>query len=54
MVDPAFKGGRPTMFFCGNDADAKAWVAKLLDALWEAADMDSAVAARAIEPVAQL
>jgi predicted dinucleotide-binding enzyme len=55
MVDPAFKGGRPTMFFCGNDADAKAWVAKLLDAFgWEAADMGSAVAARAIEPLAQL
>lgn len=55
MVDPAFKGGRPTMFFCANDADAKAWVAKLLDAFgWEAADMGSAVAARAIEPLAQL
>jgi 8-hydroxy-5-deazaflavin:NADPH oxidoreductase len=55
MVDPAFKDGRPTMFFCGNDADAKAWVAKLLDAFgWEAADMGSAVAARAIEPLAQL
>jgi predicted dinucleotide-binding enzyme len=55
MVDPAFKGGRPTMFYCGNDAEAKAWVAKLLDAFgWEPADMGTAVAARAIEPLAQL
>ena len=55
MVDPAFKQGRPTMFYCGNDADAKAWVAKLLETFgWEPADMGTAVAARAIEPLAQL
>lgn len=55
MVDPAFAGGRPTMFYCGNDADAKAWVATVLEAFgWEPADMGSAVGARAIEPLAQL
>lgn len=55
MVDPSFVGGKPTMFYCGNDADAKAWVAKVLDQFgWETADMGSALAARAIEPLAQL
>jgi hypothetical protein len=55
MVNPSFSGGRPTMFYCGNDADAKAWVAKVLDQFgWEAADMGSAVAARAIEPLSML
>jgi predicted dinucleotide-binding enzyme len=55
MVDPVFSGGKPTMFFCGNDAAAKADVAKLLDEFgWEAADMGTAVAARAIEPLCQL
>ena len=55
MVDPAFSGGKPTMFYCSNDADAKAFVAKVLDQFgWESADMGSAVAARAIEPLAQL
>ncbi len=55
MVNPSFSGGRPTMFYCGNDADAKAFVAKVLDQFgWESADMGSAIAARAIEPLAQL
>jgi predicted dinucleotide-binding enzyme len=55
MVNPSFTDGKPTMFYCGNDADAKAWVAKVLDQFgWEAADMGTAVAARAIEPLAQL
>lgn len=55
MVNPSFKGGKPTMFYCGNDADAKAWVAEVLEQFgWEPADMGSAVAARAIEPLVQL
>jgi predicted dinucleotide-binding enzyme len=55
MVHPALNGGPPTMFYCGNDAAAKAVVAKVLEQLgWEGADMGSAVAARAIEPLAQL
>ena len=55
MVNPSFADGKPTMFYCGNDADAKAFVAKVLDQFgWESADMGSAVAARAIEPLAQL
>jgi 8-hydroxy-5-deazaflavin:NADPH oxidoreductase len=55
MIHPLLAGGPPTMFYCGNDPDAKAVVAQLLEHVgWEPADMGSAVAARAIEPLAQL
>jgi predicted dinucleotide-binding enzyme len=52
MVDPQFKGGKPTMFICGNDEAAKKMVAEILDQFgWETADMGTAEAARAIEPL---
>jgi len=55
MVHPILSGGPPTMFYCGNDAGAKAEVARVLEHLgWEGADMGTAVAARALEPLAQL
>jgi predicted dinucleotide-binding enzyme len=56
MIDPVFPGGaKPTMFYCGNDVGAKAVVARLLEELgWHAADMGTAKAARAIEPLCQL
>lgn len=55
MVHPMLSGGPPTMFYCGNNAAAKAVVVKLLEHLgWEGADMGTAVAARALEPLAQL
>jgi 8-hydroxy-5-deazaflavin:NADPH oxidoreductase len=55
MIDPDFGGMRPTMFIAGNDADAKSAAAKLLAQVgWDAADMGTAVAARAIEPLATL
>jgi 8-hydroxy-5-deazaflavin:NADPH oxidoreductase len=55
MVHPVLNGGPPTMFYCGNDAPAKAVVAKILEQFgWDGADMGSVVAARAIEPLAQL
>jgi predicted dinucleotide-binding enzyme len=56
MIDPAFPGGaKPTMFYCGNDAGAKAVVARILEELgWTGADMGTAKAARAIEPLCQL
>ena len=56
MVDPAFPGGvKPTMFYCGNDEGAKEIAARILDDLgWDAADMGTAKAARAIEPLCQL
>ena len=55
MVNPTFAGGKPTMFFCGNDAEARATVARILEQFgWEPADMGKAAAARAIEPLCQL
>jgi 8-hydroxy-5-deazaflavin:NADPH oxidoreductase len=56
MVNPSFPGGtRPTMFYCGDAAAAKATVARILDLFgWDGADMGSAKAARAIEPLCQL
>jgi predicted dinucleotide-binding enzyme len=56
MVNPAFPGGaKPTMFYCGNDAGAKAIVATILERFgWDAADMGTAKSARAIEPLCQL
>ena len=55
MVGPSFAGGKPTMFYCGNDAAAKAEVARLIEQFgWEGADMGTAVAARALEPLCQL
>ena len=55
MVNPTYAGGPPTMFYCGNDPAAKVEVAAILESFgWEAADMGSAVAARAIEPLCQL
>jgi predicted dinucleotide-binding enzyme len=55
MVNPVFPGGKPTMFFCGNDAQAKAVVARIIDQFgWEGADMGTVKAARAIEPLCQL
>jgi len=55
MVNPQFKGGRPTMFICGNDEQAKGIVSGILDQFgWETADMGKAEAARAIEPLCML
>jgi predicted dinucleotide-binding enzyme len=55
MVDPKFKGGRPTTFLCGGDKKAKAQVTRILnDFGWEAADMGGPEAARAIEPLSML
>ena len=55
MVNPQFKGGKPTMFICGNDEAAKKTVRGILDQFgWETADMGFAEAARAIEPLCML
>jgi predicted dinucleotide-binding enzyme len=55
MVRPKLAGRPPTMFYCGNDGAAKAEVARLLERFgWESADMGTATAARAIEPLAIL
>jgi len=55
MVNPQFKQGKPTMFICGNNENAKESVRGILDQFgWETADMGKAEAARAIEPLAML
>ena len=55
MVNPKLPGGTPTMFICGNDDDAKKTVRGILDQFgWETADMGTAAAARAIEPLCML
>ena len=55
MIDPSFKDGKPTMFICGNDEDAKRVVTGLLSELgWDTADMGKVEAARAIEPLCML
>ncbi len=55
MVNPVMPGGPPTMFICGNDAEAKAETRKILDQFgWDVADMGKAEAARAIEPLCML
>ncbi len=55
MVDPQYEGGKPTMFICGNDEDAKKTVSGILDQFgWETGDMGGAEAARAIEPLCML
>jgi hypothetical protein len=55
MVNPRFEGGKPTMFICGDDENARRSVAAILDQFgWEAADMGGTEAARAIEPLCML
>jgi len=55
MVNPDFGGTRPTMFICGNRAEAKEEVKSILARFgWEVEDMGSVEAARAIEPLCVL
>jgi 8-hydroxy-5-deazaflavin:NADPH oxidoreductase len=55
MINPQLKGGKPTMFICGNDESAKQIVRGINDQFgWETADMGKAEAARAIEPLCML
>jgi predicted dinucleotide-binding enzyme len=55
FVNPQFKGGKPTMFICGNDEAAKKTVSTIIDQFgWETADMGTVEAARAIEPLCML
>ncbi|HZY02540.1 MAG TPA: NAD(P)-binding domain-containing protein [Anaeromyxobacteraceae bacterium] len=55
MVNPSLPGGKPTMFICGNDEGARREAARVLDRFgWEVADMGTAEAARAIEPLCML
>jgi hypothetical protein len=52
MVNPDFGGVKPTMFICGNDAEAKEQTKTVLDKFgWETEDMGKVEGARAIEPL---
>jgi predicted dinucleotide-binding enzyme len=52
MINPHYEQGTPTMFFCGNDAGAKAQVAGIIKLFgWEPFDCGKITAARAIEPL---
>ncbi len=55
MVRPDLPGGPPTMFICGNHEGARREAGEFLTSIgWEVADMGSAEAARAIEPLCML
>ncbi len=55
MVNPSFKGDKPTMFICGNDGAAKKIVSGICSQFgWEVEDLGKAEAARAIEPLCML
>lgn len=52
MVNPDFGGIKPSMFICGNNAEAKKEVAEIVTLFgYEVEDMGFAEAARAIEPL---
>lgn len=55
MYKPNFPQGKPTMFICGNDAEAKEQVTGILTSFgWETEDMGGVEAARPIEALCQL
>ena len=55
MVNPHFEDGKPTMFICGNNDNAKKEVTEIIDLFgWETEDMGHAITARAIEPLCML
>ena len=55
MVNPDFKGNKPSMFICGNNDKAKQEVKKILEKFgWEAEDMGFAEASRPIEDLCRL
>ena len=52
MYKPNFPGGKPSMFICGNDDEAKKTVTGILTSFgYETEDMGKIEAARAIEPL---
>ncbi len=55
MVDPQFPSGKPTMFICGNNEQAKSEVQAILAQFgWLTEDMGKVESARAIEPLCML
>jgi 8-hydroxy-5-deazaflavin:NADPH oxidoreductase len=52
MYKPNFEDGKPTMFICGNDEDAKKDAEQILELFgWDVEDVGKAESARAIEPL---
>lgn len=55
MVNPQFKDGKPSMFICGNDENAKQTVTSIVNLFGhDVEDMGGAASARAIEPLCML
>jgi len=55
MVNPQFEQGVPTMFLCGDSAQAKARVAEIIRQFgWEPFDCGGIIASRALEPLCML
>ena len=55
MIDPHYEQGTPTMFLCGNDAQAKTQVSEIIRQFgWEPFDCGTIVASRALEPLCML
>jgi predicted dinucleotide-binding enzyme len=52
MVNPSYSQGTPTMFFCGDNAEAKEKVSGIIRQFgWQPCDCGGIIAARAIEPL---
>lgn len=55
MADASYKGGRPVMFYCGDDATAKRTAHTLVEDLgFEGVDSGPLASARLLEPMAML
>lgn len=55
MFRPSFPGGPPDMFICGNEADAKGTVSRILNEFgWEVVDLGPLAQARYLEPLAMV
>jgi 8-hydroxy-5-deazaflavin:NADPH oxidoreductase len=55
MVNPSYQQGSPTMFYCGDSAEAKQAVSTIIQQFgWQPYDCGGIIAARAIEPLCML
>jgi 8-hydroxy-5-deazaflavin:NADPH oxidoreductase len=55
MIKPQLKGGMPSMFICGDDADAKRTTTTLLEQVgWRAEDAGTSAIGHAVEALCQL
>jgi predicted dinucleotide-binding enzyme len=55
MINPHFEQGTPTMFLCGDSAEAKAQVSEIIRQFgWEPFDCGGIISARALEPLCML